>query len=603
MPPIPARLPAVLAALIALAASFGIARVHDPPGIFDKYALVAAAGDSARVDDVSPLYLALTRLLLPAGMGGVLLAQAAAHAATAALVALSVQRLAGPRAALLAGILAALHAPLLVAAGTHEPEAFLQLALAAAIAAGVAARDRRREAEAAQGSVRGAAMLALLAGACLGAAALLRPQQILLVPAWALWMALGARRRAVAIAPLLGAALVLAPFVVPRLVAGLPPTMNPGVVLYEGNWPAASGLARVAPPLVRELELRHPEEPDYGHVAYRRLASFALGREATPRESNAWWLSLMREGLSSEPQAALRREGRKLVHAFAPHEVHDLLSMEDLSRRTRAVLPWGFFVLACGLAWIPLARAPRLASLLGPLCVGALAVAIQLAFYASARQRLPLSVALLVIVPVLLSDLHAGALRPGIRRSVALAMGPALALALAWGGGLVALVDHAQWDLAGARPARSFGESVAAIADGRLLRAPGERKRALALVAGVEAVRRGGEAPRELHALAGRRLDLTIDDASVLVPEAALARRARTLNEGAELSEEALSIRPGDPRVRAQAIAAKGGVPASEAMELRPPGCDPASWLWLLSRETGDARLAEPLRASFPDLF
>lgn len=592
--------PAAAALALSLLASLVLVRAHQPPEVFPKYAAIAAApAEAGRAGDVSPLYLGLTRLLAPFGLRFVLELQCVLQGVTAALLAAAATRLGGRRAGFLAAGLAALHAPFLVAAGTHEPESMLQFVLAAAILLGLLAGETA--------SSRTALLTGGIAGACLGAAALLRPQQLLLLPAWSAWLASrsprGSRLLAAA-APLLGAALALAPALVPRLASGVPATMNPGVVLYEGNWPAATGLARYAPALVKELEARHPERFDYGHVAYRRLAAFAEGRAVETGENNRWWLRLLSEGVRAEPGRFLARLARKALFAVAPYEIHDLRSMESLSRRARALLPWGFFALAAGLVWIPLAGRERLRQLAGPLAVAALAVAVQVAFYASARQRLPLATAACVITPVLLSDALAGRLRGTRRAALAVALGLASALGLAWATGRTAAVDQAQWDVAGAAPARSLGEGLAAVADGRRLVAPRQRELASAVVADIATVQDGGSPPRRLAALRGRALDFTVDDLTVLVPELWLARAAADPAERRALAAQALAARPGDPAVLALALAAAERPPAdpATALALRPPGCDPASWLWLLGRESGDPRLLAPLAEAFPEL-
>ncbi len=71
------------------------------------------------------------------------------------------------------------------------------------------------------------------------------------------------------------------------------------------------------------------------------------------------------------------------------------------------------------LPWAALARRRRLVELAGPLALAALAVAVRVATYASARQRLPLALALWVVLPVLLADLLDGRLRGGVRPALA----------------------------------------------------------------------------------------------------------------------------------------------------------------------------------------
>src|SRR6185503_10582394 len=105
----------------------------------------------------------------------------------------------------------------------------------------------------------------------------------------------------------------------------------------------------------------HPEAFDYGHVAYRRIAAFALGREASPALANRYWTGLGWEAVRARPGEAARRFVRKAGMALMPYEGHDLQAAEMIDRRLRPRLPWGFALLAVGLPWVFLAHRERLA--------------------------------------------------------------------------------------------------------------------------------------------------------------------------------------------------------------------------------------------------
>jgi hypothetical protein len=468
-----------------------------------------------------------------------------------------------------------------------------------------------------------------LAGAGLG-----RPQFVALVPVWGWWMAAAAARggrgavhRRVWMAAAVACAAVLGPPVWVRARAtGWPTIMNPGAVFYEGNGPGATGLTRFAPAAVIELERAHRESIDYGHVAYRRIAALALGgagrrlepaagRPLTVAAVNRYWTGLAWEGMAARPGGALERFGRKALMAVMPYEGHDLIVAERLDRRLRQWLPWGFAVPLLALPWAVLARRRRIADLMGPLALAALAAAVQVATYASARQRLPLALALWLVLPVLLADVLRGELWASVRPALALLAGVCVALGLAAATGRVAVLDQVGWDeLLGGRPP-GLGEGVAALLDGRAFR-PQLRQTAERLAAGADLARRRRPADslRALAPLLGAGADLTSDDRKVGVAEYWAALDLLALGErsqAAAAASAAAAVRPEDPRLAALAmqLAAPRNAPPRTG-PWRPPGCDPASaHLALAAAAAADrdrpgllAALA-PLAADLPELL
>ncbi len=436
------------------------------------------------------------------------------------------------------------------------------------------------------------AALAVLAFAALAAAALGRPQHLLLMPVWAWWLAAAApaapaggprraARRLVWTVALAVAAAVLGPPLVMRArVTGVPAIMNPGAVFYEGNGPGATGLTRFAPPAVIQLERAHRESVDYGHVAYRRIASAVAGRRLDPLAANRYWTGLAWEAIAARPLAALRRCGRKALLALAPYEGHDLVIAERLDRRLRGGLPWGFAVPLLALPWLPLARRGRLAELAGPLAVAALAFAVQAAIYASARQRLPAALALWVVLPALAADLAGGRTTAAVRPFLALLLGPCLALGLAAATARAAVLDQLGWDrLLGRQPAR-LGEALCAAQDGRLLRRPRLRQDAERFAAGVALARqrRPEDSLRVLGPLLGGRADYTSDDREVGVPQywAALDLLAlRHREQAAAMARIARQVRPDDARAGALALRLAGAREATPWPQA--PGARPAA--------------------------
>jgi hypothetical protein len=607
-------LAALAAVAVARLLAVEVAGVTHPEAVFAKYLAAAAAPATVRAErllDYSPLYLALVTWLAPLGYAAVLALQAVLHAATAAAAALAAARLAGERWAWLGGLGVASYRPFLVYCGIHEPETVILACLAFAVLAGLQARRRLTVASAA------------LAFACLAAAALGRPQYLALVPVWALWMAgaapparRGAAHLLVWPVALAVVAAVVAPPVLERARAtGAPVIMDPGAVVYEGNAPDATGLIRYAAPAVIELEHAHPESPDYGHVAYRRIASAAAGRPLGSAAANRFWTGLAWESIAGRPAVAARRLGRKALMALMPYEGHDLTIAERFDRRLQRWLPWGFALPLLALPWAALARRGRLAALAGPLAMVAVSYAVQLAGYASARQRLPAALALWIVLPALASDLLHGRLRSAVRPALALVLAVALVLGLAAATARVAVLDQLGWDeLLGPR-APALGAALAAVQDGRVLR-PRLRQLAERFAGGVDLARQARPAAslRLLEPLLGQRLDLTIDDRKVGVPEywaavdaLALGRRA----EAAALAGAAMAVRPEEPRIAALdlRLAAPPAAFLPAAASWRPPGCDPVSARLVLAGAAAADRdgaavaaLLRPLAPALPEL-
>lgn len=605
---------ALAAAVVALLFAFGVARVHQPPSVFPKYLAAAtapAAEQAERQLDYSPLYLTAVRSLaaaFPQGSGrAILVLQAFLLAGTAAAVALAACRL-SPQSRWVpwvAGLGTASYRPFLVYCGVHEPEILILFCLAVAVLAGLLARSRP------------SLLWAAVAFAALAGAGLSRPQHLLLFPVWIAWIAAATPRGSrwkVGLTALLAGGILVGPVLLSRSrAAGFPVLMDPGAVFYEGNAPGATGLIRFAPSAVLALErARRGQDFDYGHVAYRRIAAWALGQPAaSSAAANSYWTGLGRESLKSAPGDAARRFLRKAAMAVMPYEGHDLASSEQLDRRLRSLLPWsGFALLAAALPWLLLAPPPRWKELAGPLAIVILAFGLQAALYASARQRLPAAFALGLIAPVLLDDLLRGRLR-AIRPALLLALGGFTAAGLGAATARIAVMDQLQWNqLLGAVP-EGWGERLAAFQDGRLYR-PVYRAAAERFNAGEALVLAGRpqEALEALAPLVGTGQDFTVDEQTVGVAEYQAGRALLALGDRANARlafREALAVRPHDPRLLAYVRWAEKGGAAAEGW--RPPGCDPVSARLALARAAeadGDReaarRFLSPLRGSFPEL-
>lgn len=590
-----------VAAVAALGMTLVAARALQPPGYFTKYTAAAtlpADQLGERAGDYSPLYLGLARRVVPRwGKTGLLAINVAAHAGTAAALAAVVSLTAGWGWGVAAGLAAATYRPFLVYTAVLEPEAVLLALLAGALLVGTVARAR---------GGGGGLLLAAASGIFLGLAGLTRPSWLALLPAWALWVVWrqpGGRRAGRAAAMLLGAAAVLAPTLAFRgMATGRLALMNPGPVFYEGNGPQASGAPGVQPELVKRLEALRGEGGDWAHVAYRQVAAVAAGREVTSAESNRFWTRLALEHLRHDPPLALRQFLRKACYSLSPHEFHDLPEAEELDRRLRQRLPWGFgVILVLAVAGLPGAVRSR-GAWLGPGLVAMVSLGVQVGFYASARQRLPLALAVLVLAALGLPGL-AGMAR---RRVAAFALaGVAMVAAASWLSAPLAAFRSARFStLLGPPPPAT----MAAWLDGRAWQ-PGVALAAerVALAEGWQHLGEAGRLERflapalasQVSWLRGRaQLSLALDHAKGGLPGQAVSAACRATVEAPGL-------------LLAQALCAAGQGLAGTGGDgtWRPAGVDPASARFALARalvtlgERGAAaRVAAPLLAVFPEL-
>src|SRR5262249_52330791 len=114
---------------------------------------------------------------------------------TAAFIAIAVGTLTGPAWALAAGVLAATYRPFLVYAGVLEPENLIVLCLAASITFGILARRGLRSTEREAERSIPPVVWAAASGFCRGLAAISRPQCVLLIVVWTMWIGIASPRR------------------------------------------------------------------------------------------------------------------------------------------------------------------------------------------------------------------------------------------------------------------------------------------------------------------------------------------------------------------------------------------------------------------------
>jgi len=598
---------AALAAAVfaaALLAALAVADTLHPPGTFLKYPAAAAHPDPSRVQDYSPLYLGLARIVVPAGgVRGLRVVQAVLFAGTAVLAALAVALAAGPAAGMAAGLFLASYRPFLVYAGVLEPETLILFLLAAALAAGQAAR----RANSRNTASRASPLWAAAAAGAVAMAALARPQFVILVPVWIAWTAGGAggRDRRSILAATAAAVLVLAAFAGPRLArTGNLAVMDPGTVFYEGNGPRAVWGMYTPPGLVERLQAAS-REPDAAHVVYRRLAEAELGRPLTRTRANRYWAGLAVDAIVHRPGRAAVRFLHKAILAVAPAELHDLVNALDFDRRVRRRLPWGWGVVFLAAAALGPGIAKRRRELAGPLSIAALAWAVQVVFYPSARQRLPLALALVVAAAAAL-PVHAG----GRRRPAAAAVGLLLLVIVTWVSAPPAVYQEARLGSGLAPLPPGAGGRAAAFLDGRSWRPRGGRTARLVVAAG-DAFRGGrflGSSDPLVVALLGAAAGPAWlrARADCWLARAALVDGDR--GRAARLAGDAARLDPGlvDAAAAVRALV-DGACPGPALAAKPPPGVDAldfrfavAEWS-LLAHGPGCARrVAGPLLAAFP---
>jgi hypothetical protein len=368
--------------------------------------------------------------------------------------------------------------------------------------------------------------------------------------------------------------------------------MNPGPVLYEGNRPGVLGAVGDAPELVKLAEAGVAGEADYAHVVYRMVAAAALGTPQSAAAANRYWTGLAWEHARAQPGRAAVTLLRKATLALGPYELHDLPDAEEADRRLRRLLPWGFGVLLALAPLLALAGREDRAAFAVPLALAALALVTQVVFYASARQRLPLALALLVAMPLALRRPEAEA--PD-RRFGALAAGVALWLAVTWVAAPVAVLREGEMSLGLGAPAGGAGEGASAWLDGRAWR-PGEREAADRVLLAAEQWRRGDRDGVRARLTAVAIGELAASSwlcarAAVWLGRGAVAAGDRT--QALRWSEAAVAAWPGSLEALALQEALRQPAHAEQGCQgWRPAGVDPLSACFALGREV--ATLAGP---------
>jgi tetratricopeptide (TPR) repeat protein len=382
---------ALLAAAVGAFVAWQVLRLPPEVPQFSKYPLAALQAlhggpPPERLVDFSPLYLALHGAavrFLADSFAGMLWLHAACIGLAASFVFLALRRVA-PLPVALAGALAlGLERSVVVHGFLFEPEPLLLLFVAAWLCFALSRGP---------GAAAGA-------GAALGLALLTRPSLLALaavVPALAVLPGARTRRATLvtglALAPVAGALLLLSLRNHQASGSWTPVVMNPGTVFFDGNNPLGPGHVAAYPPVVRDLAASFPGESDFEHAAYRLLARRDTGRGLSVAGVNAFWAGKAGRYLLDEPRAALGRLARKALFAFHAYRWNDLqgaFAVEWVLARRRVPATPLALLSALALAGVAIGL-PRWRELLPAYALLAAQVAVLLASYASARQRIAL---------------------------------------------------------------------------------------------------------------------------------------------------------------------------------------------------------------------
>ncbi len=169
-----------------------------------------------------------------------------------------------------------------------------------------------------------------------------------------------------------------------------------GVNLYIGNAPSSTGIFHV-PSLIKNRT--RADDPLEQQKAYRAVAEQARGRSLTPNEVSSYFTELTLETFRTEPLAALRRFGKKLLLSINFVEVgnsQDFTMSRAFSWVLRAPLPSAAQALPFGLVGLALALRNwrKSAPLVGLLLVYGFSMTL---FFVLSHYRLPVMPLVLIL--------------------------------------------------------------------------------------------------------------------------------------------------------------------------------------------------------------
>jgi hypothetical protein len=287
-----------------------------------------------------PVFVAAVQWTLGSNYADVLAAQVVLTALLAALMLLLVTRVAGSRAGIVAGVLAAFSPPLAYHAALVTPDALTALLAVVIVFFVCRARDARPRAR---------AVWLVAAGVVSGVATWLRPNFLLLAPllAVAIPLVFGRRRRARAwpLALAIAAMAVVAPITIRNLrIYGefVPVSINSGIVLWEGI--ADAGGQRFGA-RSRDLEVAAEEAVRFGDPRYAKWWASPDGIRRD-RDRAKRTLEVIRAHPGWYAGSVVRRAGdvlasgaeAPLVSPSAPRLAEDSTVVNHLTARAAAAL-------------------------------------------------------------------------------------------------------------------------------------------------------------------------------------------------------------------------------------------------------------------------
>jgi len=362
---------------------------------YDAWAQRIAAGDwlGQGVFYQAPLYPYFLGTIYSIAGRSLLLVriiQAAIGASSCAVLALAVRRLSSDKVGLIAGLMLAIYAPAIFFDGLLQKsvlDLFFVSILLWVLAGLIEDPGSRRR--------------WFAAGATLGLLALTRENALIFIAPIALWWWFRAdtsdsRAKFATIAAFVcGLFVVLSPVAARNRIAGGEwhiTTSQSGPNFYLGNNPSADGTATAL------AEGRGSAE--YERDDATNLAQASAGRPLTPSEVSAYWWAKGFDFIRTNPAAWLKLEARKAVLLLNAEELVDTESQdsyEDWSSLLKAIAWVGQFGVLMPLAAIGVIARWRDRQRLWLYEAMAMAYGVSvLAFYVSARYRLPLVPLLMV---------------------------------------------------------------------------------------------------------------------------------------------------------------------------------------------------------------
>jgi tetratricopeptide (TPR) repeat protein len=292
----------------------------------------------------------------------------------AAALAIASRRIAGDIAGLGAAALFVFYHPSVFFASSPIGEPLALLLIAAAVAAaGVDSRGG-----------------AWWGGVAAGAAALARPNFLLVAVPWAIGAAMR-HRLARAVLLVGGIALAIAPVALRNLASSghlVLVSSNGGMTLYHGNGPGALGIYAPAPGFSGDLSTQRDEAT--------RRAKLLSGNDLDPVEADLWWGRQAVRSRAQDPVGTIRLLGRRVLLTLDNHEhsVDYAPALDENPWRRAAPVPFAA-ILGLAVAGVILAGAKGTG---GWPVWGAIAAAAStpVLFYVSSRYRLPLAALLCI---------------------------------------------------------------------------------------------------------------------------------------------------------------------------------------------------------------